>query len=137
MKSASAASLGVLVLAIGLLGTLTAQEKKVARPANLAAPGNVLVLPGTNVWRFPGGTNLFRLPDRSQRRVPGTNQATAPELLKPGVYEASPYTCIVIVPGPQPDDKCIIGRGGAGGTTVDPRMPILKPELRLIPHGAK
>ncbi len=57
---------------------------------------------------------------------------TAPSLPKPGVYEARPYTMIVVVPGPTPDDRSVHGLEG-----MEPRMPIIKPELRLIPRAAK
>jgi hypothetical protein len=50
----------------------------------------------------------------------------------PGVYEAWPYTCIVVVPGAHPDDRCV-----AGALNVDPRMPKTEPELRLIPRNQK
>jgi hypothetical protein len=57
----------------------------------------------------------------------GTNIA-APIL--PGLYQSKPYTCLVRVPGPHPDDKCIVG-GGVAGTELN--MPMLRPELRLVP----
>ena len=47
----------------------------------------------------------------------------------PGVYEASPFTGIIVVPGPHPDDRCIIKPGHS------PTMPQLAPDLRLIPRG--
>ena len=46
----------------------------------------------------------------------------------PGVYRTFPYTCIVVVPGPHPDDACIVKPGN-----VDPSMPIVKPDLQFIP----
>ena len=46
--------------------------------------------------------------------------------LQPGLYQSAPYSCIVIAPGPHPDDKCIIGRNN----TAD-KMPMVQPELRM------
>lgn len=47
----------------------------------------------------------------------------------PGVYQSYPYSCIIVVPGPHPDDKCIIGRGDGSAS----KMPTVRPELRLVP----
>ncbi len=55
--------------------------------------------------------------------------------LAPGIYETTPYTCIVVVPGGHPDDKMI--RRAPSANTVTPGMPIVKPELRFIPRGKK
>jgi hypothetical protein len=49
--------------------------------------------------------------------------------IQPGVYQSYPYSCLVLVPSAQPDDKCIVAPGG-----TDPRMPMIKPDLRLIPR---
>jgi hypothetical protein len=54
------------------------------------------------------------------------------EPLKPGVYEAFPFTCIVVVPGPHPDDKSAFPMPGS-----QDRMPMVEPELRLIPRSQK
>jgi hypothetical protein len=42
-----------------------------------------------------------------------------------------PYNCIVVVPGPHPDDRCVINPQG-----MESAMPIIKPELRFIPWNA-
>ena len=55
---------------------------------------------------------------------------SAPPALPPGVYRTAPYSCIVVVPGPQLDNKCIINPGGGNSP-----MPIIKPELHFIPWG--
>jgi len=55
---------------------------------------------------------------------------SAPPATPPGVYKTLPYSCIVVVPGPHPDDRCIVNPGGAN----DP-MPIIKPDLQFIPWG--
>ncbi|SPE58740.1 exported hypothetical protein [Verrucomicrobia bacterium] len=49
--------------------------------------------------------------------------------IAPGVYKAFPYTALVLVPGPIPDDGSVITPQGHNS-----QMPILKPELRLIPR---
>src|ERR1035441_3811796 len=45
-----------------------------------------------------------------------------------GVYKTSPYSCIVVVPGPHPDDRCVVKPSG-----VESAMPIIRPDLRFIP----
>jgi hypothetical protein len=49
----------------------------------------------------------------------------------PGLYKTEPYTCLVLIPGPHPDDKCIIGNGAAQPNI---QMPIRQPELQFIPR---
>jgi hypothetical protein len=51
--------------------------------------------------------------------------------LKPGVYETTPYTCIVIVPGPHPDENT---RSTYPAEAPSLHMPTIKPELRFIPR---
>jgi hypothetical protein len=48
--------------------------------------------------------------------------------IRPGVYQSYPYSCLVLVPGSHPDDKCIINPSATA-----PRMLIIKPDLRLMP----
>jgi len=47
---------------------------------------------------------------------------------RPGVYQAAPYTGVVLVP-PEMDSKSVIWNRG-----TKPYMPMAKPELRLIPR---
>ncbi len=130
------ASLVALALGLGLLNPVAAQNTTNTQAPVVAPESAGVKVPQTNAWRMPGRTNLFRVPERSAVRPKVVNEPELTELPKPGVYEARPYTCIVVVPGPHPDDRCIAGRGGAGGAPADPRM-IIKPELRLIPRGTK
>jgi hypothetical protein len=51
--------------------------------------------------------------------------------LPPGLYKTEPYTCLVLVPGPHPDDKCIIGSRAVQPTE---QMPMSQPELQFIPQ---
>lgn len=51
---------------------------------------------------------------------------------KPGVYKTVPYSCIVIVPGKNPDDKIVIRPAERGSA-----MPGIKPELHFIPLRQK
>ena len=80
-----------------------------------AAPANWFFVPTNN----NAGSLLFRPPKT-------TNHTS------PGVYEGAPYKCIVVVPGPQHDDRCIIGLGAAQS-----RMPTITPDLELIPRKSK
>ncbi len=53
---------------------------------------------------------------------------SAPPGLRPGVYRTEPYGCIVVVPGPHPDDRCLHNPGDGRFS-----MPIIRPELRFVP----
>jgi hypothetical protein len=59
-------------------------------------------------------------------------QPSTSQPLKPGVYQAEPYTSIVIVPEPTHDDCCI-----PGNTNADPKMIISKSDLQLVPVPQK
>jgi len=73
----------------------------------------------SNRWTYLQQPRLFALGR-------GPNARTAPP---PGVYESEPYKCIVVVPGPQWDDRCVV----YGGDWTAP-MPVHEPELRLVPR---
>jgi hypothetical protein len=101
---------------------------------NLASAPNILL-------RLPhqrANTNLFTNPNGGARvhnftageRPRNVNPPSWP--LAPGVYKTAPFACIVIVPGKNPDDRCVIVPG-----ECDPRMPVVKPELRFIPLNPK
>jgi hypothetical protein len=70
-----------------------------------------------------GVTNLYWILRSNPIVVPST-----PPGLPPGVYRTVPYGCIVVVPGPLVDDKCIVNSGGGNSS-----MPIIKPDLQFIP----
>jgi hypothetical protein len=72
----------------------------------------------SNRWASSGQPRLFAFR--------GSNTPASPP---PGVYESKPYTGIVVVPGPQWDDRCLFP-----GPDVTPPMPTGKPELRLVPR---
>jgi hypothetical protein len=97
------------------------------------APGNVILIPPL------AGNSLLPLvppppkPQFKHQTLPPTprlRSQAAPAIIPPGVYRTAPYSCIVVVPGPQLDDKCIVNPGGGN----DP-MPIIKPDLQFIPWG--
>ncbi len=52
---------------------------------------------------------------------------TNPSQPRPGVYEAAPFTAMVLVPA-EIDSKFVVGNRGGNLS-----MPVFKPELRLIP----
>jgi hypothetical protein len=72
-----------------------------------------------------GLTNLYWILRSNPIVVPA-----APPIIPPGVYKTTPYSCIVVVPGPHPDDKCIVNPGSGNSP-----MPIIKPDVRFIPWG--
>ena len=63
-------------------------------------------------------------------KVPVDGNLSAQDQLKPGVYKTSPYTCLVLVPGPLPDDGSVL----EPGTNSVERMPVIKPGLKFIPQ---
>jgi hypothetical protein len=92
---------------------------------------------------FPGGYGLNGLRSDSTRSpVPGFKTGKAPLAgklplaspsagLKPGVYRTFPFTCIVIVPGPHPDDVSAV----ESGTDGMEKLPVFKPGLKFVPFA--
>jgi hypothetical protein len=89
-------------------------------------------------WMFPGdfGSKANRLtltnlpaPNFKVGKAPFDGKSSPQDQLKPGVYKTSPYTLLVLVPGPLPDDRSVRGSGDPG---VD-GMPTIKPELKFLP----
>ena len=74
-----------------------------------------------------GSTNLWIYTNPPPHGIP----RRMPPPLAPGVYLTRPYTCIVIAPGPHPDD---ISLGTRGGDWVE-AMPTVNPELEFIPYS--
>ncbi len=74
---------------------------------------------GSNAWVF--------LPSN---RIPVFNFETRQRFPSPGVYESAPYTCIVVVPAGHVDDRSLVAPA-----EVDPKMPVKKPDLQLIPRS--
>ena len=50
--------------------------------------------------------------------------------LPAGVYKTLPYTCIVVVPGPCPDERFFVKPPGG-----ECPMPIIRPDVQFIPFG--
>ncbi len=99
--------------------------------ASISSP--VLLIPNTAVAQPGLGAQAqsFVAPFAS---MPGTlvKKLFSSTYPPPGVYKTTPYTCIVVVPGPNADDKCII-RGG----NTDLRMIATEPPLTFIPYRRK
>lgn len=119
-----------VVLALGpLLAALLAASLEDGAPDAKAAPLHNRVTNGATIWVQPskkgvsGSTNRFLL-------LPRARTPLASKALRPGTYASLPFTAIVIVPGPGPDDKC----AARVPDNVDPNMPILRPELQFIPR---
>jgi hypothetical protein len=89
----------------------------------------------SNQW---GGTRLFLIPNGGHRAgnpQMGSQAVTAKSpafLPEPGVYKTTPFTCIVIVPGKNSDDRCMLRPAEA-----DSAMPVIKPDLRFAPLNSK
>jgi hypothetical protein len=55
----------------------------------------------------------------------------------PGVYRSEPYSMLVLVPPPHPDERgpwMSAPTNGARSGTLSIPMPILEPDLRLVPY---
>lgn len=76
--------------------------------------------------RFFISTNLFDARSNLQRL---RNQQ--PPL--PGVYQTKPYAGVVVVPEPQHDDRCIVGRRVPEISGISSNMPAIKPPQKFIP----
>jgi hypothetical protein len=131
------ASVGAVVVALSCLGILASAQQVLHKDSARApsihwlgnAHSNLVVIPSPNsnvlfLARAPG-----RKPEITIHfNPPSTNLPSALPTIPPGVYRTVPYSCIVVVPGPHPDDRCMFGQG-SGETS----MPIIKPDLRFIP----
>ena len=84
-----------------------------------------LAVSGTNFFWVT--TNLFA----PVPRLKGTN-LTISGPPAPGVYKTEPFTCIVVVPGSNHDDRMIIGPANP-----DQRMSIVPRDLRFVPLSRK
>lgn len=132
-------TIGVAMVALALLGVLGVAE--VVADTN-STPASLMLWPGITSSNTPlilyAGSNapfsvfppvqrpraqalLFVPSTRHYGRAPSANPP-------PGVYKTAPYSCIVVVPGPHPDDRCIVNPGAG-----DSSMPIVKPDLQFIP----
>jgi len=133
----------VTLIAAGVFAILVAKCMDLAKTNPAARPVDVPALllaaqpsfPFIRTSRPVSTSDPFLLQTNSARRLPATHLAPPDEtafgtaLPRPGVYEARPYTAIVIVPGPHPDERCIIGRQGQ-----NPSLPAIRPELWLVPR---
>jgi hypothetical protein len=151
MRLVIAAVVGTL--AVALLGYHFVTSARATPPPTHSAPMIFLVNPQTNsgqVFRLPpglhftitnwpggpkGGTQSLVLIPNPQAGTPFTRRGglrSGSNLPPPGVYESSPYTCIVVVPDTHLDEACLISPRGP-----QPFMPTLKPDVRLIPRTPK
>jgi hypothetical protein len=78
-----------------------------------------------------GQRSVMRNPSPSVLVLPA-GKSPAPPVLKPGVYETAPYSCIVVVPGLHPDDRALIGSDSGNNYSA---MPIIRPDLQFIPRS--
>ncbi len=95
-------------------------------------------------WTLPGdfGTNWSGLCLTSTNppvlnfntgKAPADGNLSLPSRpnLQPGVYKTSPYTLLVMVPGPQHDDSGIL----KSGKTEPEKMPVIQGGLKFTPYS--
>ena len=122
----------VLAAAPVVLHNESARAPSAPRPGD--APSNLVVIPSP-------GSNLLLLALAPARKSAYSVQPFLPTArsrppsasptIPAGVYKTVPFSCIVVVPGPHPDDRCIFGQSRGESS-----MPIIKPDLRFIPWNA-
>jgi hypothetical protein len=133
------ATVGAVVAALGCLSVLAVAQvvvhKDSSRAPSIPWPGNVqsnvavIPAPGSNLLLLASGParksefKIHPLPSSARLHPP-----SAPTTIPAGMYKTVPYSCIVVMPGPHPDDRCIFGNGGGESS-----MPVIKPDLRFIP----
>jgi hypothetical protein len=87
--------------------------------------------PGLNLTNHLSNTNLVLRIPQSPPETPNLKPpAAAPTSPGPGAYVTKPFTCVVIVPGAQPDD-CIIP-----AIVPTNAIPNFKPQLKFEPLPA-
>jgi len=109
------------------------QECVLTNPATASTPlitaGVTNTLP-LNQFVFP--TNLFAMATNGSTLLFfGTNRVLSlPTAGSParGVWKTEPFACIVLVPGPHPDDRMAVNPGKA-----ETKMPVIKPSLKFVP----
>jgi hypothetical protein len=112
----------VLIYALLIFSALTAAAEIGVQP----------VVPFQN-HPAPGFTNPNRILIASNDlpKLVLRNAADAPPP-PPGVYLTKPYTCLLMVPGPQHDD-CCMNRWTAPVPAAP--LPVLRPDLKTVPLG--
>lgn len=120
-----------------ILGLLVAEFEPGAFAQSLAIDGGLPVSWSTNLIWAPtsGSTNgMTFLPGRSLKRQSAKEAKLLtgkPAALRPGIYESKPFTALILVPERHPDERFTIG---PSFPWIDPNMPILHPELQLLPR---
>jgi hypothetical protein len=128
-----AAAVAISVPAVVTLAPADGNSGPIAA-ANLAsAPANGPFL--TNQWANANLSPTAAGGRHANSRKSGTSRIVAKSLSSlpiPGVYKTTPYACIVIVPGKNPDDHCVVRPSENGDA-----MPAIKPDLRFVPLSSK
>src|SRR5437870_4415976 len=84
------------------------------------------------------GVSLINYPSSSGSPLAGQPRLSSNERFagrvsnnptNPGVYQTFPYSCLVVVPEPHPDEKAIKPAPG-----VDGKIRVIEPELQFIPR---
>ena len=132
-------SVGAAAVALGCLGALPAAQMVLhegsSRGLAMPWPGNA----SSKVMAVPSLGNKAPLLALAPARKPEFQIQTlplsaplrppsGPPMISAGVYKTVPYSCIVVVPDPHPDDRCVINPGDVASA-----MPIIRPDLRFIP----
>jgi hypothetical protein len=127
-------------LAVAMATVVASSKAKagIAAPAIIRVgaatnPVTVKILPAPGAVAAPGFTNQGPTTRYLLKLPPGKTlspRAPAGTALKPGVYEAAPYTAIIIFPPPCAEEARMIIRP----KKVDPDMPMLQPKLQFVPH---
>jgi len=94
----------------------------IGKGASLSVPNTKFFRAKTNRFSLvPDLTNTNPVPDSLPHLFPA-----------PGVYKTEPFTCIVVVPSSNHDDRMVIGPAN-----TDQQMSIIPPDLRFVPLPRK
>jgi len=107
-------------------------ECGLTNPATASIPLTTTVATNTLPWNqsvFP--TNLFVATNGLPLLFFGTNRLVSLPTVgspAPGLWKTEPFACIVLVPGPHPDESMVVHLGKA-----ETKMPIIKPPVKFVP----
>jgi hypothetical protein len=130
MKTSCLISTGVFT-AVASFIKLVVQLEAADAPVSPAATFGVPALVGSISVFSP--TPAIPLP--ANRGAPSKHLGH--QRVQPGIYEAAPFTAIVVIPRIHPDELRTFQPRSRGAPNGKYGMPVIKPELKLIPRTQK
>src|SRR5258705_12340205 len=130
MKTGFLISTGVFT-AVASFIKLVVQLEAADAPVSPAATFGVPALAGSiSVFSVAPATPLSANRSAQSKRL-------GYQRVQPGIYEAAPFTALVVVPPIHPDERYMLHPRSPGAPNGKYGMPVIKPELKLIPRTQK